>query len=56
MVCAVLGWTPQQFWNATPAELTGLFAVYSENAPGHPSQPPLNTDQCQQLKETFPDG
>ena len=56
MVCAVLGWTPEQFWNATPAELAVIFSVFSEIAPGHQNQAPLGTQQLEKLKETFPDG
>ncbi|MFT5329218.1 MAG: putative phage protein (TIGR02216 family) [Parasphingorhabdus sp.] len=55
-VSAVLGWTPEQFWRATPAELTAIFATFSANAPGHLNQSPLDANQLEQLKESFPDG
>jgi uncharacterized phage protein (TIGR02216 family) len=55
-VCGILGWTPEQFWNATPAELAVIFSVFSEIAPGHQNQAPLGTQQLEKLKETFPDG
>ncbi|NCN84135.1 MAG: phage tail assembly chaperone [Sphingomonadales bacterium] len=55
-VSAVLGWTPEQFWNATPAELAAIFAAFSENTPGHQNQAPLGITQLEKLKETFPDG
>lgn len=53
---AVLGWTPEQFWRATPDELTAIFATFSANASGHLSQAPLDANQLEQLKESFPDG
>ena len=56
MMCAVLGWTPEQFWDATPAELAAIFAVFPDNAPGHPGQTPLSIEQLEKLKEVFPDG
>ncbi|WP_321327070.1 phage tail assembly chaperone [uncultured Parasphingorhabdus sp.] len=52
-VSAVLGWTPDQFWHATPAELATIFAVFAGRGPG---QAPLGTEQLEKLKETFPDG
>ena len=52
-VSAVLGWTPDQFWQATPAELATIFAVFAGSGPGHV---PLGTEQLEKLKETFPDG
>jgi len=55
-VSAVLGWTPDQFWNATPAELAIIFSTFADNIPGHSGQPPLGTKQLEKLKEAFPDG
>ena len=53
---ATFGWTAEQFWKSTPAELVAIFAVFSEHARGHLAQVPLDTEQLEQLKETFPDG
>jgi len=55
-VCAALRWTPDQFWDATPAELAAISAVFADNAPGHLGLAPLGTEQLEKLKETFPDG
>jgi len=55
-VSAVLGWTPEQFWNATPAELGSIFSAFADNGSGHSGQTPLGTQQLEKLKETFPDG
>ncbi|PHR13629.1 MAG: hypothetical protein COA41_17875 [Sphingopyxis sp.] len=55
-VCAVLGWTADQFWKATPAELGAILAVFSEHAPSHRAQVPLDAEQLEKLKESFPDG
>ncbi len=45
------GWTPETFWNATPAELGALVrALAGEEAP------PLGVDEFARLKELFPDG
>ncbi|MEH6715313.1 phage tail assembly chaperone [Parasphingorhabdus flavimaris] len=52
-VSAVLGWTPEQFWEATPAELAAIFSVFADN---HSGQRPLGTTQLEKLKEVFPDG
>tara|TARA_R110000787_G_scaffold111730_1_gene220649 strand:+ start:23425 stop:23706 length:282 start_codon:yes stop_codon:yes gene_type:complete len=48
-VSAVLGWTPDQFWKATPAELATIFAALADSVP-------LGTEQFEKLKEDFPDG
>jgi len=52
-VSAVLGWTPKQFWEATPAELAAIFSAFADN---HSGQLPLGTKQFEKLKEAFPDG
>jgi hypothetical protein len=45
------GWTPDTFWNATPAELGALVrALSGEDAA------PLDASEFAQLKELFPDG
>ncbi|WP_417593462.1 phage tail assembly chaperone [Parasphingorhabdus sp.] len=50
---AVLGWTPEQFWQATPAELATIFAAFAGSGS---DSVPLGTEQFEKLKETFPDG
>jgi uncharacterized phage protein (TIGR02216 family) len=45
------GWTPETFWNATPAELAALVrAVRGEEAA------PVDGATIARLKEQFPDG
>ena len=56
LLTVTLGWTPDQFWTSTPAELDAIFAVFSDHAPGHLGQVPLGIEQLEQLKEIFPDG
>ncbi|HEV2816063.1 MAG TPA: phage tail assembly chaperone [Allosphingosinicella sp.] len=45
---ALLGWRPDEFWGATPAELAAILA------PAAP--PPASADDLARLKEMFPDG
>lgn len=48
---AAFGWTPETFWNATPAELAVLvMALRSEETP------PLGASEVARLEELFPDG
>tara|TARA_R110002124_G_scaffold107255_3_gene259586 strand:- start:304 stop:474 length:171 start_codon:yes stop_codon:yes gene_type:complete len=56
MLSATLGWTPDQFWRATPAELATIFAAFSGSDADHQPAVPLDAQQLKQLKETFPDG
>jgi Phage tail assembly chaperone protein, TAC len=44
----LLGWRPDEFWNATPAELAAILA------PAAPSA--ASADDLARLKEMFPDG
>lgn len=49
---ALLGWRPDEFWRATPAELAGvLSALFGEDG-GDPAGPA----DLARLKEMFPDG
>lgn len=50
---AVLGWSPDQFWRATPAELGAVVAVLGgrDDSPAPPDAATLKT-----LQEAFPDG
>lgn len=47
---ALLGWRPDEFWEATPAELA---AVLLQFAPEHECVSP---DELERLKRMFPDG
>jgi len=55
-VSAVLGWTPEQFWQATPAELAAIFVAFTGSDSGPGGLAPLGTQQLETLKEAFPDG
>ena len=48
---AVLGWRPEDFWNATPGELATIFDALTPRAEAPPTQGDLV-----RLKEQFPDG
>lgn len=56
LVPLILGWTPDQFWRATPQELTGLFRSLEGSATGLDSSLPLDQSTFEQLKESYPDG
>ena len=45
------GWTPEVFWNATPAELGALVRMLT----GEAASPP-DAAEIARLKELFPDG
>ena len=47
---ALLGWRPDEFWRATPAELAAILnAIRPETAA-------MSADELARLKEMFPDG
>lgn len=47
----LLGWRPDEFWRATPAELAGILdAMAGEGAA------PRMAEDLQRLTEMFPDG
>lgn len=46
----LLGWRPDDFWNATPAELATILAAYS------PEGEAANGATLTELMELFPDG
>lgn len=48
---AVLGWSPDAFWRATPAELAGVVTALA----GEAATPP-DADMMARLREAFPDG
>lgn len=47
----LLGWTPDIFWHATPAELGALIQALRGDA-----EPPVDGALLARLKEQFPDG
>ena len=49
---ALLGWRPEDFWQATPAELAAVLAALT----GNPRAAPLSREELARLKERFPDG
>jgi hypothetical protein len=48
------GWTPDIFWNATPAEAAMVLAGWADAADG--SAAPPDAAQRARLMEQFPDG
>lgn len=49
LAAMLLGWRPDEFWNATPAEL-----ALALEPPGGGAEPP-DKDMIEQLKRRFPD-
>lgn len=52
MAGVLLGWPPDQFWQATPAELGAVLQALAGDA----APPPPTRDEIAQLMEAFPDG
>jgi uncharacterized phage protein (TIGR02216 family) len=52
MAGALLGWRPDEFWRATPAELAAVLAALAGG--GNPV--PVTGNELARLKERFPDG
>ena len=48
---ALLGWRPDEFWRATPAELSAVI-----EAMAGPAEAPASRDDLARLMERFPDG
>ncbi|MEA3011468.1 MAG: hypothetical protein QOD42_13 [Sphingomonadales bacterium] len=48
---ALLGWRPDEFWNATPAELAAVLGAMSGG-----DAPKADGADLARLKEMFPDG
>lgn len=48
----LLGWRPDEFWRATPAELAAVLAALT----GGGRTVPVTGDELALLKERFPDG
>ena len=53
MAGAVLGWRPEEFWSATPAELQAIFQVFAGDAA---SDAHAGCGDLARLMEMFPDG
>ena len=49
---ALLGWRPDEFWKATPAELAAVLRALA----GAGSAAPVTDEELARLKERFPDG
>jgi uncharacterized phage protein (TIGR02216 family) len=49
--CAMLGWRPDEFWRATPAELAAVVAALTGDTPAA-----LDARGVAALMEEFPDG
>lgn len=52
MAGALLGWRPEEFWLATPAELAAVLAALTGGVGGTP----VTGEELARLKEMFPDG
>ncbi|MGQ0660223.1 phage tail assembly chaperone [Sphingosinicella sp.] len=48
---AVLGWRPEEFWRATPAELVAVLSAFVDETPDA-----ATADDLARLMEMFPDG
>lgn len=51
MAARLLGWRPQEFWQATPDELAAALTV-----PGDPPTAPPSPEAVAALRAQFPDG
>ena len=49
---ALLGWRPDEFWRATPAELAAVLVALG----GGRDAAPVSQEELARLKERFPDG
>jgi uncharacterized phage protein (TIGR02216 family) len=49
---ALLGWRPDEFWRATPAELAVVLTALN----GGDAAMPVTRDELARLEEMFPDG
>ena len=52
MAGALLGWRPEEFWQATPAELEAVLSALT----GDGCSAPVTRDELARLKEMYPDG
>ena len=53
-VCLQLGWRPDHFWDATPAELAAIWASHQQIS--EPFNTPPSMHDITNLMEKFPDG
>jgi hypothetical protein len=51
ITAALLGWRPNEFWAATPAELATIIAALAPQ-----TEAAADGDTLSRLKELFPDG
>jgi len=49
---ALLGWRPEEFWRATPAELASVLGALA----GDGDATPVTRAELARLEEIFPDG
>lgn len=56
VMARVAGWTPDIFWNATPADAAMVLAGWREEAGDGSGVPPPDAALRAQLMEQFPDG
>jgi len=54
-VPATIGWTPDQFWAATPAELASIFTAFANISSPNSTAQSLDQTQFEKLKEQHPD-
>jgi hypothetical protein len=52
---AMLGWRPDEFWSATPAELAAILEVLAGRGGGEGGGS-AGPDDLERLKRMFPDG
>lgn len=52
MAGALLGWRPEEFWQATPVELAAVLTALA----GDGCATPVTRDELTRLKEMYPDG
>ena len=53
VVCAALGWSPDAFWRATPAELAVVVRALAGDGAG---LDPPDAATMARMREAFPDG
>lgn len=56
LIPATIGWSPDQFWNATPAELAAILNTLSTASRADQGAEPLDKTQLEKLKETLSHG
>ena len=56
VMARIAGWTPDIFWNATPAEAAMVLGGWSELGGGDAVAPPPDAALRARLMEQFPDG